>query len=301
MAICKILEPLGFDDQKWIDSLLRDKIHIEKKDTRLFSDTELIRFIGDAEALLLANRPLNQKVLEACPHLKFISVAFTGLDHIHLPTCQRKNISVKNAAGYATHAVAELTLCMALLLYRKIFFAQAHLCTPTKTGELVGQELRGKRVGIVGGGAIGNEVARLFSSFGSRVDIYQRHNPTLTLEQLLTQSDIVTLHLPLTEETRHLMNREKLSLMKPSAILINTARGPIIEERALIAALNGGKLAGAALDVFEQEPPLPSNASLLNAKNVVALPHLGFQTKEAIEERSAICFKNLSVWLSGRG
>lgn len=300
MVICKILEPLGFDDQKRIDSLAKENIFIEKEDTRHFSDEQLIQFIGDAEALLLANRPLNQKVLDACPHLKFISVAFTGLDHIHLPTCEKKNILVKNAAGYATHAVAELTLCMALLLYRKIFIAQAHLSLPTKTGVHVGQELHGKHVGIVGGGAIGSEVARLFTSLGSSVEIYQRSRPTPSLEQLLTQSDIVSLHLPLNEETRHLINRKNLALMKPSAILINTARGPIIDEKALIEALNQEKLAGAALDVFDQDPPLPVDSPLLSAKNVVALPHLGFQTKEALEERSAICFKNLTAWLSQR-
>ncbi|MBS0627659.1 MAG: hydroxyacid dehydrogenase [Verrucomicrobia bacterium] len=294
--IVKVLEPIGFEDSSWINDLqLKFSLKIEQLDTRSLSDEALTTFIKDANALILSNRPLRGKVLASCPNLSFISVAFTGIDHIDADEVLRKKIKVRNAAGYATHAVSELALGLSLELYRKIRKASESLSQKDSNCFPLGLELFDKKVGIIGGGAIGSESARLFTAFGCKVSSYRRNSSNL--EEILKTSDILSLHLPLTSETRHFINKDKLLLMKPTAILINTARGPIIDQEALIFALKHKVIAGAALDVFDIEPPLPLTHPLLQIPNVLLTPHIGYRTQEAAFKKASIAIKNLEEWL----
>lgn len=168
--------------------------------------------------------------------------------------------------------------------------------------------MHGKTVGIVGAGAIGTRTAELCKAFGCRVLGNKRHltgkEPSfiefMSLEELLSQSDIVSLHCPLTAETRQLINADRLGMMKQGAYLINTARGGVVDSAALAEALKNGHLAGAGIDVFETEPPLDPAHPLLQAPNVLATPHVAFASEESMEARAAIVFSNLSNWMDGK-
>ena len=261
----------------------------------------------DADVIMLANMPLSGDVITNCPNLKFIDVAFTGVDHIDLAAAKAKGVTVSNAAGYSTQAVAELSLCMMLSLLRNVpQVGERCRSGGTKDG-LVGAELRGKTVGIIGAGAIGTRTARLCADFGCRVLANKRHvtgdEPDfmtfVSLDELLAQSDIVSLHCPLNEESRGLINRETIAKMKRGAFLINAARGPVVDSQALADALNSGRLAGAGIDVFEMEPPVPEDHPLLRAKNTIVTPHVAFATSESMEERCHIVFNNLKAWMEG--
>lgn len=294
--IIKVLEPIGFTNSDWIDNLKKDfSVQIEEIDTRNMADDALICHIHDADALILSNRPLSNKVLLACPNLQFIAVAFTGIDHVDAKAIAEKNITLKNAAGYATHAVSELTIALALEIYRKISLARTTLTEEKAHLFPLGKELFGKKVGIIGEGAIGKQTASLFSAFGCEVLTYKRGSSSL--EKILQTSDIVSLHIPLTAETRNFIGEKELALMQPSSILINTARGPIVNQKALITALTENRIAGAALDVFDIEPPLPSSHPLLTLPNVILTPHIGYRTQEAAKAKAEITLENLKKWL----
>lgn len=262
----------------------------------------------DADAIIIANMPLKGEVIRACTNLKFIDVAFTGVDHVDLDAARACGIKVSNAAGYSTEAVSELALCMMLSLLRNVpQVSERCRAGQTKDG-LVGFELRGKTVGIVGVGAIGTRVAALCHAFGCRVLGNKRHlqgtEPSyiefLPLDDLLRQSDIVTLHCPLTAETKHLIDGSRLKIFKPGAYLINTARGAVVDSEALAAALQSGRIAGAGIDVFETEPPLPPEHPLLHAPHVLPTPHVAFASKESMEARAEIVFHNLYGWMEGK-
>lgn len=259
----------------------------------------------DADVLMLANMPLSAKVIEACPHLQLIDVAFTGVDHVDLAAARAKGVRLCNAAGYSTEAVAELALCMMLSLLRNVPEVERRCRTGGTKDGLVGSELRGKTVGIVGMGAIGSRVAALCSAFGCRVLGCRRHPDgseqaeLVPLEELLSRSDIVSLHCPLNDESRGLLNRERIALMKPGAYLLNLARGPVVDSAALAEALDSGRLAGAGIDVYESEPPLDPSHPLLRCRNVLATPHIAFASAESMEERAKIVFQNIEQWLAG--
>ena len=261
--------------------------------------------IKDADALILANMPLKEEVVEAGRNLKFIDVAFTGVDHIPVDAAKRLGIAVSNASGYSNDSVAELVLGMTLSLLRKIPAVDQKARTGGVVGSDVGNELKGKTVGIIGTGAIGSRVGELFSCFGCRVlgyDVKPRNLPYITnvpLEELLYNSDIVTLHCPLIDSTRNLMNETTISMMKDGAILINASRGPVVDSEALAQALNSGKLAAAGVDVYEMEPPIPDSHPLLSAKNTILTPHVAFLSAESMEKRAEIVFRNLREWMQG--
>lgn len=259
----------------------------------------------DADVIMLANMPLSGEVVNACTNLKFIDVAFTGVDHIDLRSAQARQIAVSNASGYSNESVAELVIAMTLSLLRNVRQVEAR-CRAGETKEgLVGCELMGKKVGIVGTGAIGKRVAELFHYFGCEIIAYDTvktdipYITYLTLEEVLKNADIVTLHCPLTEGTKGLINAERLSLMKQGAYLINAARGPIVDSAALADALNEGRLSGAGVDVFETEPPLDTKHPLLRAKNCLVTPHIAFASKESMVLRAEIVFRNLREWMKG--
>lgn len=261
----------------------------------------------DADVIMIANMPLSGEVIRACNHLKYIDVAFTGVDHVDLAAAKEKSIAVSNAAGYSTQAVAELSIGMMLSLLRNIPQVDAR-CREGKTKDgLVGSELGSKTVGIVGTGAIGLRTAQLLKAFGCRVLAYAPHEKEaakglveyVSLETLLRESDIVSLHCPLNDSSRHMINAERIAMMKPTAILINVARGPVVDSEALADALNSGKLAGAGIDVFETEPPLDPNHPLLHAKNTLVTPHVAFASTQSMEARAHIVFDNIRAWMDG--
>ena len=272
------------------------------------TDTKVqIEQAQNADVIMIANMPLNGEVINACKNLKFIDVAFTGVDHVDLAAARKNNISVSNAAGYSTEAVAELSLCLMLSLLRNVMQTDAR-CREGKTKDgLVGCELRGKTIGIIGAGAIGIRTAELCKAFGCRVLGYKRtitgNEPDfmefVSLDELLSSSDIVSLHCPLNDDSRHLINRDTIAKMKQGAYIINAARGPVVDSEALAEALNSGYLAGAGIDVFENEPPIDTSHPLLNCKNTIVTPHIAFASAESMKLRAQIVFENLKKWMEG--
>ncbi len=262
----------------------------------------LVERMKDAEAVIISNIPLRADVLSQCPKLQFLDVAFTGLDHIDLEYCETHGITVKNASGYATEAVAELTVGLMIDVLRKITFLDGSIRQGGVRGAFLGRELRGKTVGIVGTGAIGLRTAELLKAFGCKVIAWSRtHKPEMmnlgcayvTLEALMRDSDIISLHVPLTAETKHLISKDLLALCKPTAILVNTARGNVVDMEALAECLRDGKIAGAGIDVYEKEPPLPQDHPLVQSPNCVLVPHVGYATREAFDIRIDIILRNL--------
>lgn len=306
-----ILEPLGVSEEelRQIAKPITDKGHELIIYNEKSTDVEVLKDrVKDTDALIIANSPLKREVIEAAKNLKIISVAFTGFDHVDLEVCKERGITVSNAAGYSTHSVAELAYGMMISLLRKI----VPLDKVTRDGGTMAgyrqNDLYGKTLGIVGMGAIGKKVANLGLAFGCNVIAYNRSKDEelvnqgvkyMELDELLKESDIVTIHLPLTDSTKGLISEEKLKLMKKDAILINTARGPIIDNEALAKALKEGWIAGAAIDVFDMEPPIPSEYSLLKENNAVLTPHIGFATEEAMVRRAHIAFGNVDGWMEG--
>lgn len=304
-----IIEPLGVEKEKLLSlaaEKLKKSVEIVYYDTRVTDTESLIERGRDADIIAVSNLPLNADVINGCKHLKMLSVAFTGVDHIALDACRQKGVTVSNCAGYSTAAVADLVFGMLLSLYRSIPACDESVRREGTKDGLIGFELEGKTFGIVGTGAIGLRVAAIAQAFGCQVLACSRTKKDIPgisytdLETLLSQSDIVSLHTPLTEETRGLIGREQLALMKKNAVLINTSRGPVVDSEALADALNEERIAGAAIDVFETEPPVKKEHPLLNARHVLATPHVAFATKEALMKRAVIVFDNISAWLDGK-
>lgn len=303
-----IIEPLGVEKEKLLEiareSLSKD-VEIVYYDTRITDTERLIERGKDADVLVVANLPLSEEFIKNCTKLKLISVAFTGVDHIPLELCKKKGICVCNCAGYSTAAVSDLVFGMLISLYRKIAQCDTAVRNEGTKDGLVGFELEGKKFGIIGAGAIGTRVAHIAKAFGCEVYAYSRTKKEIegvkfvTLEELLSDCDIVSLHVPLKKETTHLIDKEKLALMKENAVLINTARGPVVDSEALAEALNEEKIAGACVDVFEKEPPVAAEHPLFHAKNILVTPHVAFATKEAMVKRAYIAFENVRAWENG--
>ena len=306
-----VMEPLGVAMEK-IEALAaglkaagHEFIYYTTKETQ---QDKLLERVQAADIIMLANQPLSAEIINSCPNLKMLSVAFTGVDHIALDACRERNILVCNAAGYSTNAVAELTFGLAISVIRNIVPCDAR-CRRAGTKEgLVGFELFGKTFGVVGTGAIGTRVAKIAAAFGCKVladsrsvkqELVDAGVRYVTLDELLAASDFVSLHVPLTDTTRGLIDASALAKMKQGAVLLNTARGPVVDSKALAAALNAGKLAGAGIDVFEGEPPIAENHPLCSAKNTVLTPHVAFASREALETRADIVFANIEKWLAG--
>lgn len=287
------------------------KLEAEGHEFRVYErstdEAVLIEHAKDADVIMIANMPLSGRVIRNCSKLKFIDVAFTGVDHIDLEAAKECGVAVSNASGYSNESVAELVIGMILSLLRNVPQVEER-CRNKGTKEgLVGRQLQDKTVGIVGLGAIGKRVAALAGAFGCKVITYDRYYSEESkklaefaqLDELLSQSDIVTLHCPLTEETRHLINREKIALMKKNAVLINCARGPVVDYDALAEALNAGRLGGAGIDVFEMEPPIPEDHVMLHTPNTIVTPHIAFASEESMVLRAKIVFDSLEQWMEG--
>ena len=262
-------------------------------------EEELAKLIKGFHAIIVRSKPkVTRRVIEAADVLRVIARAGVGLDNIDVEAAEKKGIKVVNAPESVTQAVAELAVGLMLAVARKIAFSDRKM----RSGEwvkheAVGFELKGKTLGIVGLGRIGRAVARIcYYGFGMKI-VYtdQRcdreagrefNGECVDLETLLRRADIVSLHVPLTPETKHMINEDRLRLMKKTAILINTSRGAVVDTNALVKALREGWIAGAGLDVYEEEP-LPKDSPLLGLENVVLTPHIGASSVEA-QERAGL-------------
>ena len=268
---------------------------------------KLIEEAKDADAMILANMPMPADVLRKCDKLKFIDVAFTGVDHVGLDAAKEKNIAVSNASGYSNEAVSELVIGTTLSLARNLRSVEDRCREGKDKTGLVGWEIKGKTVGIIGLGKIGTRTAELFHAFGATVlaqsrthhDGVAEYIEQVSQEELLRRSDIVVLHCPLNDSTRGMINAEKLAMMKPTALLVNVARGPVVVEKDLAAALENGVIAGAAIDVFDKEPPLDTASPILHAPNCIVTPHVAFATQQSMSLRAEIVFDNLAKWMEG--
>lgn len=303
-----IIEPLGVNDEKLLSmakDMLPSDLEIQYYNTRVTDTETLIERGKDADIIAVSNLPMNADVINGCKNLKMLSVAFTGVDHIAMDACKANHVLVSNCAGYSTAAVADLVFGMVIALHRRMVACNDVVRKGGTKDGLVGFELEGKKFGVIGTGAIGLRVAEIAKAFGCEVLAYSRTKKDIPgiryvdMDTLLSESDIVSVHTPLNDSTRGLIGKDELAKMKTSAILINTSRGPVVDSQALADALNAGDLAGAGIDVFEMEPPVPENHPLLTAKNVIATPHVAFATKEALEKRAVIVFDNIDKWIKG--
>lgn len=274
-------------------------------DTKPATPEEWIARLGDADQIILANTPMPEAVLDAAPNLKYINIAFTGTDHVPVAQAEAKGIQVINAAGYSDEGVAELVLGMTISLLRRLGEADIALRHGGRAADFLGNEIAGRTVGIIGTGHIGKRVAQLFAALGANLiginrsehdDVKALGLQYVPLDELLRRADIITVHLPSTPETKDFLAAREFAQMKPSAILINCARGPIVNSADLAKALSDGLLAGAAVDVFNQEPPLTDAESLLHAPNTLLTPHIGYFTREAMIKRAKIVFAHACAW-----
>lgn len=305
-----IMEGLGISAQELAQRRkpFEDKGVVFEEFARTTDTARLVEQAKDADVMILANMPMPAEVIRACHNLKFIDIAFTGVDHVGLDAAKERNIAVSNASGYSNEAVAELVLGMVLSMARNLRQVENRCRTGGTKDGLVGWELKGKTVGVIGLGKIGARTAELFHAFGCHIlaQSRTRHSDSpdyieqVSQEELLEKSDIVVLHCPLNNSTRGLINAERLSIMKPTALLVNAARGPVVDEAALAEALARGDIAGACLDVFAQEPPLDPESAILRAPNTMVTPHVAFATRESMSLRAEIVFKNLENWMEGR-
>ena len=280
-----LLESLGIS-QELLDSYvkpLKEKGYEFAAYERNDDPAVQIEEAKDADILIIANMPLKAEVINACPKLKYIDVAFTGVDHVALDAAKAKGIKVSNASGYSTVAVAELTIAMMLDLLRRVPQVDAACRAGGTKAGLVGNELEGKTVALVGTGHIGHRVAELVHAFGAKVIAYNGFSHKadtdlityLPMKEMMEQADIVSLHCPVTDQSKGLINKD------------------------LADALNSGKIAGAGIDVFEKEPPLDTNHPLLHSKNTIVTPHVAFATAESMAKRAVIVFDNIDAYLAG--
>lgn len=303
-----IIEPIGVEKNTLLQmakETLGDSLEIIYYDTRVTDTETLIERGKDADIIAVSNLPLNKDVITGCSNLKMLAVAFTGVDHIAMDACKERNITVCNCAGYSNAAVSDLVFGLLISIYRNIIPCNEVVRKAGTKDGLVGFELEGKKFGVIGTGAIGVRVCTIAKAFGCEVYAYSRTSKNIEgvtyvdLDTLLSTCDIVSLHVPLNDSTKGLINKDKISLMKKNAVLINTARGPVVDSQALADALNEGKIAGAGVDVFETEPPIAENHPLLSAKNLITTPHIAFATKEALVKRAVIVFDNIKAYLNG--
>ena len=305
-----LLEPLGIgkDVLDTLAAQLTKEGHsFTAYDTVTTDPAELIRRADDADVLMIANHPLPGEVIRADKNLKFVSVAFVGIDHVDVDACKEKGVGISNTGGYCTDAVAELAVGLALDCLRNITAGDAAVQKGKGKGTLAGHELAGKTVGIIGTGAIGCRTAEIFKAFHCRLIGYSRSPrpeaealgiERMSLDEVMRQADIVSVHTPLTPDTKGLIGAKEISLMKQGAILINTARGPVVDTLALAEALKAGKIC-AGVDVYEKDPPLPAGHPLLGVPNLVCTPHVGFDTRESIDRRAEMAFENVTAWMAG--
>jgi glyoxylate reductase len=271
------------------------------------------RQVGDADALIaLLTTRVDEELLQRAPSLRIVANAVVGVDNVDLSACRERGVTVTNTPDVLTDATADLALALILATVRRLSSAEDSLRAGEFHGwrfwDYLGGDLAGATLGIFGMGRIGQAVARRARAFGMRI-IYTNRSPVhaaieqelaatrVSLDELLETSDVLSLHAPLTPDTRHVLNADALRRMKSGSILINTARGPLVDESALAEALRDGHLAGAGLDVYEKEPIV--TPGLLDLPNVVLLPHVGSATVQTRTRMAMLAARNVRAVLSG--
>ncbi len=277
------------------------------------NDKEILERVKDQTIVITKELPLGRNLISQFPpSVKLICEAGTGYNNIDIVAAKEKNITVCNVPSYSSEAVAHLVITYILnfsssLIQRQIIINQKSVDNFTQHVELPHFEVQNKTLGLIGGGgAIGREVIKIALVLGMNILVFSRtpkawDNPSVrcvSLEELLKQSDFVTLHCPLTADTLHLIDKNRVGLMKPSAYIINTSRGSIIKETDLIEALQNGKIAGAALDVQDPEPPEPTNP-LFNMENVILTPHIGWRRFESRQRLIELMAVNIDSFIQG--
>lgn len=281
---------------------------------RTLSQEDIISRLQGADVAILNKANINEAVLQACPQLKWVGVTATGVDSLDLAACRRHGVPVANVPAYSTHSVAQLTFALLLELCQcagrydaAVRAGHWQLNLPESCNILPHSELHEKTLGLVGFGAIGKQVALVAQAFGMRVLCHTRTvRPEyedcgvlfVTLEQLLAQSDFVSLHCPSTPETRGLLNVDTLAQCKRGVRIVNTARGLLVEEAAMAAALQSGQVAGFAADVVSREP-IEQDNPLLHAPHVIFTPHIAWATPEALGRLAHEVCENLRSFLAG--
>ena len=263
------------------------------------SEDDVATLLAEADAaIVLLSDPITRHVLESNPNLRIVSNFAVGYNNIDLAAARELGVTVTNTPGVLTEATADLTMALILGITRRIVESDAEL---RATGRceweplaFLGASLQGKRLGIIGMGRIGSAVAHRARAFGMEIIGARRGD---SLDELLATSDIVSLHVPLSQETHHLIDAAALAKMKRDAYLINTSRGPLVDEEALCDALERGTIRGAGLDVYEHEPRV--HPRLLSMKNVVLLPHIGSATEEARNAMARLAATNVLLFLRG--
>lgn len=312
---------------QFLDSIdiFEEKLSVEN--ATKFKDYEIIS--------CFINSKVSKEILEQLPNLKFIATRSTGFDHLDLKALKDKKILVANVPDYGSHTVAEYTFGLLLCLLRKIYTAY-HRVRETGSFDLTGlkgKELFNKILGVVGTGRIGRNVIKIGNSFGMRIIAYDKYPDDeleqqlnfeyVDFEELLKQADVITFHVPYNAETYHLLNKDNIGLVKTGAYIINTSRGGVIETEALYQALKTGQIAGAALDVLEEEENIKEEQELLRASpninlsaeklktillnhifidldNVIITPHNAFNTEEALQNIIVTTIKNIDSYLKGK-
>jgi phosphoglycerate dehydrogenase-like enzyme len=303
-----ISEPIYLTDE--YRGRLKAMGELEAYDSMPASDEEFVRRIKDAEIVIAGRYGFTAASIRRARRLRMISLWQTGYDNVDLEAASSRGVVVSNVPEYAFDTVAEFALALALNLLRKIDKADMGMHAGMfDWRRYIGRELMNKTIGILGMGNIGRRVVQIAHGFNMKVLSVTAHPSTerahalgvkfASLDALLAGSDIVSLHLPLTPATEHMIGASELARMKPTAILINTARGKIVDERALIEALREKRIAGAGLDVFEKEP-LPMDSPLLELDNVVLTPHIAFLSEESIDECTRVAVENVEMFIKGR-
>ena len=303
-------EKLDFDKKLSFSSLIELTTFTEYAAS---SNDEILERVKDQNIVITKEMPVGRDVISKFPpSVKLICEAGTGYNNIDIAAAREMGISVCNVPTYSTEAVAQMAITFILnlsssLVQQQIMIQRKNFDNFTKFLQVPHFELQGKTLGVIGGGAIGRHVVKIALTLGMDILIYDPaprpyDDPKVqfvSLEDLLRQSDFITLHCPLTPSTKHLINKESLKLIKPSAFIINTSRGPLIKESDLIEVLQNGKIAGAALDVQDPEPPALDNP-LFSMDNVIMTPHIGWRRIESRQRLIELTAENIKSYIAGK-
>ena len=276
---------------------------------RLMAREDVLRLAGTLQGIInQAELIVDEELLDAAPRLKIVANVAIGLDNLDLDLMARRGVWATNVPDAFVESTADCAIALILSLLRRIHLADGYVRSGKWPGDGFqpglwdGILLAGKTLGVVGYGRIGRAVARRAEAFGMRVIFHSRspseHDGYRCLDALMAEADVITLHTPLTAETRHLIDSRRLAQMKPSAFLVNMARGAVLHEQALVDALLDGRIAGAALDVFEFEPEV--HPALLRLPNVCLTPHIGGGTRESRAQARRLCAENIAAVLQGK-
>lgn len=322
-----------FEVEDWETGYIRDS-PLQEYDPHLYKerlDSDTAKLASDASIIsVFIYSDVSKPVLDQLPNLRMVATRSTGYDHIDLEECERRGITVTNVPYYGENTVAEHAFGLILSLSRKIYKAFTRTSRLDFSLEgLRGFDLKGRTIGVVGAGRIGLHVVRIAKGFGMDVLVFDVRQEQLLAEvlgftyvpfdELLRRSDVISIHAPLSKSTHHMINRENIKLIKPGALLINTARGAIVETEALILALDSGILSGAGLDVFEGEESVKEETevlmgrlpgeklreillsyTLLHRDNVVITPHIGFYSQEALQRIMETTEDNILCFIEGK-